>query len=97
MNTKETILSTLRNLTPVLKRDYHVESLSLFGSISRNKPHPESDIDLLVDFRAEATLFDLVGLGLFLEDQLQQKVDIVPQESLRAEIKDTVLQELIRI
>ena len=54
-----------------------------------------SDIDILVNFDEEADLFDLVALSLFLEKKLKRKVDIVPQSSLREEIKGVILKEAV--
>jgi predicted nucleotidyltransferase len=55
----------------------------------------ESDIDVLVDFQEDADLLDLVGLGLFLEEHLGRKVDVVPRKALRKEIRDSVLHEVV--
>ncbi len=49
-------------------------------------PNKESDIDVLVDFQEDADLLDLVGLGLFLEERLGRRVDVVPRKALRKEI-----------
>ena len=51
----------------------------------------------LVDFKKSADLFDLVGLGQFLEKKLHRKVDIVPKKALRAEIKKRVLEEVVQV
>ena len=53
-----------------------------------------SDIDLLVDFEDGADLLDFVGLGLFLEERLHRKVDVVPKNALREELREQVLQEV---
>jgi uncharacterized protein len=36
-----------------------VESLDLFGSVARDEAGSDSDVDFLIEFSAEATLFDL--------------------------------------
>jgi predicted nucleotidyltransferase len=56
-----------------------------------------SDIDILTNFKDDADLFDLVGLGQFLEEKLQQKVDIVPEDALRKELKNKILKEAVYI
>jgi len=38
-------------------------NIRVFGSISRGEEGPDSDIDFLVDFEEDRSLFDLVGLG----------------------------------
>lgn len=54
-----------------------------------------SDLDVLVEFLEGATLFDLAGLGNFLEEKLGCKVDVVSQRALREEIKPYVYKDLI--
>jgi predicted nucleotidyltransferase len=42
----------------------------VFGSVARGEATPESDVDLLVQMRDGASMFDLVGLWLDLQDLL---------------------------
>ncbi|MEJ5311485.1 MAG: nucleotidyltransferase family protein [Anaerolineae bacterium] len=91
------ILARLRNLKPELLDRYRVEGLALFGSAARGTHTLASDIDVLVDFDESATLFELVGLGQYLEEQFHCKVDVVPRRSLRPEIRENVLQEAVVI
>lgn len=95
METKEEIMRTLNLLTKEVQEKYKVRRLGLFGSVVRQEQHARSDIDLLVDFSDEADFFDLVGLSLFLEEKLGRKVDVVPEKSLRAELRESVLREVI--
>lgn len=92
---KEEILGVLEEVKEEVKREYKAEIKGIFGSYARGDEGEESDLDVLVDFESGADLFDLVGLGLFLEDELCLKVDVVPQNSLREEIKPDVLKEMI--
>ena len=96
MSTKEEILSALRALQPELRGRYKVKELALFGSFVRGEQRETSDIDVLVDFAEDASLFDLVGVSRFLEETLRRKVDVVPKASLREEIRDSVLKEMER-
>jgi hypothetical protein len=57
-------------------------NIRVFGSISRGEEGPDSDIDFLVDFEADRSLFDLVGLKLELEELLGYKVDLVTEDSI---------------
>jgi hypothetical protein len=95
MQTMQDILDTLKVLKPEMLARYPVKEIGLFGSFVHGEQNEASDIDLLVDFDEEASLFDLVRLALFLEERLNRKIDIVPKESLRAEIRDEVLQEAV--
>ena len=92
---KQNVLAKLRTLKPDLVTRYRVKGLELFGSVVREEQHGKSDIDLLVEFSEDADMFDLVGLGLFLEEKLHRKVDVVPKKALRAELQSAVLAEAV--
>jgi predicted nucleotidyltransferase len=91
----EDVLATLRALKPDIAERYKVRSIGLFGSFVRGEQMTDSDIDLLAEFEEDADLFDLIGLALYLEEIFQRRVDVVPKGSLRAELRDTVLQQAI--
>ena len=80
-----------------IRKQYKAQIKAVFGSYARGDFHADSDLDLLVDVDAGATLFDLVGLQQFLEDRLGCKVDIGTENSLREEIRASVLNEVIRL
>jgi hypothetical protein len=87
----------LRRLRPEIASRYRAKGIALFGSVVRGEQTAASDIDVLVDFDEAATLFDLTGLALFLEEQLGCRVDVVPRRALRAELRERVLNEAILI
>ncbi len=78
-----------------IRQQYKAQVKAIFGSYARGDFHADSDLDLLVDLDAGANLFDLVGLQHFLEDKLGCKVDVVPRESLREELRASVFSEMI--
>ena len=43
-----------------LCRRHDVRILKIFGSAARGEDQPESDIDLIVEFEGDKSLFDLV-------------------------------------
>jgi hypothetical protein len=93
----EQLLVLLGKLKPELSARYRVREIGLFGSFVRAQQSEASDIDILVDFDDNADLFDLVGLALFLEEQLQRKVDEVSKSALREELRESVLQEVVLV
>jgi predicted nucleotidyltransferase len=97
MTRTDRLLVQLRSLQPQLAARYHTRQMALFGSVARGEQTPTSDVDLLVDFDEKATLFDLTGLALYLEDQLGCPVDVVPRRALRSELRVQVLNEAIPI
>lgn len=86
------ILGSLKN---TIKEEYKAEILGIFGSYSRGEEKETSDIDILVKFGEGADLIHFIGLSLFLEEKLSLKVDIVPYDAIREELKDNILRETI--
>jgi len=91
----QNLLLKLKELKPAVKKHYKAKEIGLFGSFVREEQSSSSDVDLLVEFEEKADLFDLIGLTLFLEEELKCKVDVVPKRALRTEIRDSVLQEVM--
>ena len=96
MNAKD-LLAKLRELKPLVEARYKAKEIGLFGSYVRGEQSGSSDIDILVEFKEEADLFDLMGLTLYLEEILQRKVDVVPKSVLREELRDSVLLEMVSV
>jgi uncharacterized protein len=68
---------------------------AVFGSVARDQATPGSDVDLLVDLPAGASLFDRVELKSALEDLLLTRVDLIRRRNLKPELKATVEAEAI--
>lgn len=96
-NSKQNVLSKLKALEKEVAVRYRVKGLQLFGSVVREEHKDSSDIDVLVEFEEGADMFDLVGLGLFLEEKLNRKVDVVPKRALRTELRSSILAEAIAV
>jgi uncharacterized protein len=79
-----------------LAAKYGARSIRVFGSVARGSPRSESDVDFLVEFDADRTLFDLIGLRLDLCDLLGVDVDVATPDSLLY-IRDKVLAEAMPI
>ena len=73
---------------------HHIKKLSIFGSALREDFHPESDIDILVEFEPGYT----PGLNFFtIEEELSKilgkKVDLHTPNFLSKYFRDMVLKE----
>ncbi len=74
-------------------RRYRVRELSLFGSILREDFRPDSDVDLLVQFRPDARV-GFLTLGRMereLAAMFGRPIDLVPKRGLKPVIRDEVL------
>jgi len=91
------ILVILRQLQDEIRQKYRAEIVGVFGSYARGEARQHSDVDILVRFLEGASLFDLVGLAEFLEENLGIKVDIVSERAIRSELQERILSEVVRI
>jgi predicted nucleotidyltransferase len=69
----------------------------VFGSVLRGDDRDGSDLDLLVDPLPGATLFDLGGLQVELEELLGVRVDLLTPGDLPPKFRDRVLAEAIPV
>ncbi|HPZ10662.1 MAG TPA: nucleotidyltransferase family protein [Candidatus Eremiobacteraeota bacterium] len=97
MKNKLSILKILTDLKEEIESKYNATIKGIFGSYAREEENENSDIDILVDFHEEADLFDVSGLALFLREKLNLKVDLIPEDSIREEIKDYILKDTVYI
>ena len=62
---------------------HHASRVRLFGSVARGEERPDSDIDLLVDFGQDSSLFDLMRMKRELQELLGHPVDVVSAGGLK--------------
>jgi uncharacterized protein len=76
-------------------RRLRVKELAVFGSVARGEMHPDSDIDLLVEFQSDAdiSLLDHFAAEREFSELLGRKVDLVSKRSLRDGLKDEILSQ----
>ena len=91
-----TIKEIENKILPVLRK-YHVRRASLFGSIVRGEMTEESDIDILVELPETASLLDLAGLKIDIEELLGRNVDVLTYDSLHPLLRDRILSEQVAI
>jgi predicted nucleotidyltransferase len=76
---------------------FHTTNLRVFGSALRGEGRSDSDLDLLVDPLPGATLFDLGGLQVELEELLGIPVDLLTADDLPPGFRDQVLSEAVPV
>lgn len=82
----------------ILKK-YGIKKAGIFGSYVRGENKKGSDIDILVEIpkNMKFSLLDFVGLKLELEDTLGKKVDLVEYVTIKPRIRNTILNEEVKI
>ena len=76
---------------------FHVESLSIFGSVRRGSAGPNSDIDILVRYRETPGFFAFLDLKRYLEEMSGRPVDLVTEGALKKQLRGKIMQEAIRV
>ncbi len=73
---------------------YSPVKIGIFGSYARGDDNDSSDIDILVDFKEQVSLFDLGGIKYDLTELLNRSVDIVTERSVNSRIRDYINRDL---
>jgi predicted nucleotidyltransferase len=99
MKSLEEIKRKLEALNPILKRNFSVDAIEIFGSYVRGEQTEKSDIDILVTFSEpnDVDLFKFIELRLFLKDELGIDVDLIEKDTLKPRLKTRILEEAIPV
>ncbi|NTF06998.1 DNA polymerase III subunit beta [Agrobacterium rubi] len=95
---KAVAIEKLQQRTDAMKR-MGATTLYMFGSTARDEALISSDLDLFIDYdpTKHFSLFDLVGIKQFLEEELSINVDVTTRTSLHPMLKSDIEQSAIRI
>src|SRR5258708_34712083 len=81
----EQIIGDKREAILRLAREHRASNIRVFGSVARGEATPNSDLDLLVTFQANYTLWDQIGLQQDIESLIGHKVEVIYDKFLREE------------
>ncbi len=92
-HTREQVLARLSEECDNIRR-FGVRSLGLFGSVARGENASASDLDFLVEFDHKS--FDAyIDLKAYLENLFGCPVDLVLANTLKARLREPILNETI--
>ncbi len=94
---REDVIRILAGQRNELYAKYAVKSMELFGSVARDEARSDSDVDLLVEFSEPVGLFHFIGLKQYLESVLGCPVDLGTVDSLKPQLKESVMREAIHV
>jgi predicted nucleotidyltransferase len=93
MLTKVEIEHKLRSIKPVLTDRFHVSAIGYFGSYSTGQQNEQSDLDLLVEF-SQPVGWEFFTLERYLEQAIGLRIDLVTRNSLKEQIKESILKQV---
>ena len=94
--TRRVIISRIRKHRAQLEK-LGVKSLSLFGSVARGEERPDSDVDILVEFKGPATFDRYMDTKFYLEELLGSKVDLVTPRAIKPRLKPYIMRDLVHV
>ena len=71
-----------------------VEFAGIFGSRARGDNKPDSDLDVLVRFKNDVSLLDVIHVQNILSDEFRVKVDLITEDGMSPYIKPYILKDL---
>jgi len=73
---------------------HNPKKIGIFGSFARNQQATGSDIDILVDFKEQKSLLELIDIEMELSDALDRKIDLLTEASVHPYLKDYIQKDL---
>jgi uncharacterized protein len=95
MTVTRQILQRNRQAILEIAQRHGAHDVRVFGSVARGESTQSSDVDILVRFDPDRSLFDHGGLIADLEELLGVKVDVVSEAGMRERFRERVLGEAV--
>jgi uncharacterized protein len=95
MNKLDKIKKTLVAHKADLREKYGITEIGIFGSYVRGEQKRKSDLDILVEFDKTVGFFEWIDAEDHIAELLKQKVDLVPKENIRRELREIILGEVV--
>lgn len=96
--TLDDAVSKLKHFAPSIKA-MGATSLFVSGSTARDEARDDSDLDLFIDYdpTSRFNAFDLMGIKLFLEDELHSQVDVTTRDGLHPMLRENIEKTAVRV
>ena len=92
-----------RDIAQILKENklrlaakYHLTSIGLFGSFTRDDFHDDSDIDILIEYDLPMGI-EFIDLAIELELLLKRPVDLVSRKGIKPKYFKEIQKDLIYV
>ncbi len=84
------VIDILKAEKPVLRRQFGVTQIGVFGSVLNGTAHANSDIDIAIELEGPDTFTQFFDTKDYLESKLNAKVDLGIEHSMKPEIRKQV-------
>lgn len=84
----------IENKVVSILEKYNVKTIGIFGSYARGVQRPDSDLDILVNFKERKSLLTLVRIERELSEAIGVKVDLLTEQSVSPYLIDRIKSEM---
>lgn len=84
----------IENKVVSLLEKNNVKTIGIFGSYARGVQRPNSDLDILVNFKDRKSLLTLVRIERELSETIGVKVDLLTEQSVSPYLIDRIKSEM---
>ena len=90
------VLQPLSREMHTLQDIYGVATIGVFGSVIRGEDTPESDVDILINYRlGYVTMQNVMALTRYLEELFDRNVDLVSEKWLSPYLRPYIEAEIV--
>lgn len=94
----EEVVAYLKKNRRYLYDRFGITSIGIFGSFVRGEQKPYSDIDMVIEMEeSKKTLHSFLSLKRFIEKDIERKVDIGFEHSLKPAIREKIKEKIIYV
>jgi len=98
ISSKEEIIGYLKRNKTFLYDRFGVIRMGVFGSVVRGDQTGSSDIDMIVDIeKGRKNIHSFLQLKRFLEKELEKKIDLGFEHSLKPIVRDKIKEQIIYV
>lgn len=99
------VISSIEEVVAYLKKNktylhdrFGITSIGVFGSFVRGEQTPYSDIDMVVEMeKNKKNIHSFLELKRFIEKEVERKVDIGFEHSLKPAIREKVKEQIVYV
>lgn len=85
---------SINNIIIKALKPFHPKEIAVFGSYARGTNSDSSDIDMVVSFKNNVTLFDIGRIYDIFESKYRLKIDLVQKEAMSPEFEKAIAPDL---
>jgi len=94
---RDKAIEKIKEIKHILRKNYSIKRIGIFGSYIRGDENKDSDLDILVEFERPIDIFKFIELEETLSESLGVKADLVTKRALKPFIGKKILKEVIYV